>query len=416
MPASFDATPNSGTVELRVTAPPDLQHETAAPEPATAAAPDFPVGRMIRFASIVSAILLGANALVCATLGHFFNLPGWLLWQALPGLLAIAFIPATILRFRTNHPLLRVAYVVTSGWLGALNFAFFASIACWIAEAVFLLAGWPAPLFEIGAILFGLALLVTICGLVNACWLRITRVTVPLPNLPAAWHGRTAALVTDLHLGPLHGPNFVRRVTARLRALQPDIVFISGDMFDGSPLGLRELVAPWQDYTAPLGVYFVAGNHDEFAERRLFTDAASATGIRVLNNESVTINGLDLVGVHDEEACDPAQLRDILRRVHTDRQRPAILLAHRPINLAVVEEEGISLQLSGHTHHGQLWPWNLLVRRIYGPFAYGLHRFGRLWVNTSSGAGTWGPPLRVATKSEIVLIRFEPESARAKRF
>ncbi len=130
----------------------------------------------------------------------------------------------------------------------------------------------------------------------------------------------------------------------------------------------------------------------------------------MLDNEAVTLDGLDLVGVHDEEACDPAQLRAILRRAHSGHQRPAILLAHRPVNLRVAEEEGISLQLSGHTHHGQIWPWNLLVRRIYGPFAYGLHRHGRLWVNTSSGAGTWGPPLRVATRSEIVLIRFERET------
>ena len=408
MTASFDATPNSSTLKSRMTAPPDFQHEVPASEPATAAPPEFPLARIIRFGSIVSAILLSANALVCATASHFFNLPGWLAWQVLPGLLAIAFIPATILRFRTSHPLLRVVYVVTSAWLGALNFAVFASLACWIAEGIFLLAGRPAPLFEIGATLFGLALLVTIWGLINAGWLRITRVSVSLPNLPEAWRGRTAALVTDVHLGPLHGANFVRRITARLRDLQPDIVLISGDMFDGSPLGLRELAAPWQDYTAPLGVFFVAGNHDEFAERRLFLDAARATGIRVLDNESVTIDGLDLVGVHDEEASDPGQLRNILRRAHTDRQRPAILLAHRPINLNVAVEEGISLQLSGHTHHGQLWPWNLLVRRIYGPFAYGLHRFGKMWVNTSSGAGTWGPPLRVGTKSEIVLIRFEP--------
>jgi hypothetical protein len=390
-----------------MTAPSDLQHEVAAPEPAPAAPSDFTLGRMLRFGSIVSAILLGANALVCATWGHLFGVPGWLAWQALPGLLALAFIPATILRFRSANPALRVLYAVCASWLGALNFAFFASIACWIAEGVFLLAGRPAPRFDIGAILFGAAILVTLWGLINARWLRVTRITVPLPNLPEAWRGRTAALVTDLHLGPLSGPAFLRRVLNKLHDLQPDIVFISGDMFDGPTIGLRELAAPWGKFSAPRGVFFVTGNHDEFAERSLYLDAVRSAGIRVLDNESVTIDGLDLVGVHDEEASDPAQLRAILRRAYTERERPAILLAHRPINLRVAEEEGISLQLSGHTHHGQLWPWNLLVRRIYGPYAYGLHRHGSMWVNTCSGTGTWGPPLRVATKSEIVLICFE---------
>ncbi len=377
------------------------------PEPVPAAAAQLELQRMIRFALIVSAILLGANTLVCATAAHFLGVRGWLAWQIVPGALALAFIPATILRFRSANPLLRVIYAITAAWLGLLNFAFFAAVACWIGEGIFRLAGRPVPRFEIGTILFGLALLTAIWGLINARWLRVTRVTVPLPNLPEAWRGRTAALVTDLHLGPLSGTTFLRRVLARLRALQPDIVFISGDLFDGPTLGLKELVAPWREFSAPLGTFYVTGNHDEFAERAIYLDAVRSGGIRVLNNESVKLDGLDLVGVHDEESGDPAQLRDILRRSRTDRDRPAILLAHRPVNLRVAEEEGVSLQLSGYTHHGQMWPWNLLVWRIYGPFAYGLHRHGKLWVNTCSGTGTWGPPLRVATKSEIVLLRFE---------
>ncbi len=221
----------------------------------------------------MSAILLGANALVCATWSFFFNVPGWLAWQAAPGLLALVFIPATILRFRSAHPALRVLYAVSAAWLGALNFAFFASLACWIADGAFLLAGRPAPRLEIAAILFGIALLFTIWGLINARWIRVTRITVPLPHLPDAWRGRTAALVTDLHLGPLSGPAFLRRVLARLRALQPDIVFISGDMFDGPTLGLKQLVAPWREFSAPLGIFYVTGNHDEFAERGLYLDA-----------------------------------------------------------------------------------------------------------------------------------------------
>jgi hypothetical protein len=390
-------------------APFDLKHEAAAPEPAPAILPHLELRRLIRFTSIVAAVLLTANALVCATIGHFFGIPGWLAWQALPGLLALAFVPATILRFRSAHPVLKVIYAITATWLGALNFAFFASVACWIGEGIFLLAGCLVPRFEIGATCFALALLATIWGLINARWLRITRVTVPLPNLPEAWRNRTAALVTDLHLGPLSGPAFLRRVLARLRTVQPDIVFISGDLFDGPTIGLRELAAPWREFSAPLGVFYVTGNHDEFAERSLYLDAVRAAGLRVLDNEAITLDGLDLVGVHDEESTDPSQLRAILRRVHPDRQRPAILLAHRPINLGIVEEAGISLQLSGHTHHGQIWPWNLLVRRIYGPYAYGLHRHGGMWVNTCSGTGTWGPPLRLATRSETVLIRFEQE-------
>jgi hypothetical protein len=178
-------------------------------------------------------------------------------------------------------------------------------------------------------------------------------------------------------------------------------------MFDGSPVRANELVAGWQGFSPARGIYYIAGNHDEFVDRRIFLEAVSRTGVRVLNNEKVSVDGLQIVGIHDSEAEDPRELRKILGRAQIDPALPSVLLAHRPVNLAVAEEAGISLQLSGHTHHGQMWPWNFLVRRIYGPFAYGLHRLKTMWVYTSSGAGTWGPPLRVGTKSEIVLIRLE---------
>jgi len=377
----------------------------------SAVPPDFTVRRMLVFASIASTILLSANALVCATWSYFFGPPGWIAWQVLPGVVAVAFIPATILRFRFNHPALRIVYAITSTWVGALNLAFFAAAGCWIVEGAAWLSGCPLQRFQIATILFSVALLATAYGLINAAWLRVSRVTVKLSNLPEAWQGRTAALVTDLHLGPLSGPDFLRRVLTRLRNLKPDAVFISGDMFDGPTIGLDQLVAPWREFSTSRGIFYVTGNHDEFAERSIYLDAVRRVGIRVLNNEKVSLDGLQVVGVHDSEAGDPTELREILRQVQIDRQHPSILLAHRPVNLSVAEEEGISLQLSGHTHGGQIWPWNLLVSRIYGRFGHGLSRLGKLQVYTSYGAGTWGPPLRVGTKSEIVLIRFENENA-----
>jgi predicted MPP superfamily phosphohydrolase len=368
------------------------------------------VRRIVRFGLVVAAILLGVNAFVCATWSHFSGMRGWLVWQAIPGALVVGFITSTIVGFRFSNPLLRIVYAVSASWLGALNFAFFAAVACWMADAVAGLAGWPWPRLDIAATFFGAALLATVYGLINAAWLRVTRVTIHLPNLPEAWTGRTVALVTDLHLGHLSGPGFLRRVIARLRSLRPDAVLISGDMFDGSPIGLDRLVAPWREFSAPKGIYYVTGNHDEFAERAIYWDAVKRTGIRVLHNEKISVDGLQLIGVHDSEAGDPQELRRILREAQIDPRQASVLLAHQPANLAVAEEEGVSLQVSGHTHRGQMWPWNLLVTRIWGRFAYGLNRLGGLQVYTSSGAGTWGPPLRVGTKAEIVLIRFTGES------
>jgi predicted MPP superfamily phosphohydrolase len=367
----------------------------------------LPLRRIARFVSLVLLILLTVNGFVCATWSYFFALPGWVRWQAIPALPIVAFIATTILGFRISNPLLRSVYAVSAAWLGALNFAFFAAAASWIGYGVDLAVGAPLPRLWIGLLFFGLAALAGVYGLINASWIRETKITVALPNLPKAWEGRTAALVTDLHLGHISTARFLRRVISKLRAAQPDVVFISGDMFDGSTVGLNRLAAPWKDYSAPRGIFYATGNHDELAERGVYLKAVAGTGIRVLNNEKIVVDGLQIVGIHDSEAGDPAELRSILRRAQLDPSGPSILLAHRPENLAVVAEEGVSLQLSGHTHRGQLWPWTMLVGRIYGPFAYGLHRLGKLLVYTSSGVGTWGPPLRVGTQSEIVLIRLE---------
>jgi predicted MPP superfamily phosphohydrolase len=369
--------------------------------------------RVARFGLVVGGILLAANAFVWATWGHFSGMQAWGMAALVSGLVAVTFIVTTLVGFRYTHPLLRMAYAASAAWLGALNYAVFAAIACWIVGLPLEWVQRSGPSATLASLLFGAALAASIYGLINAARIRVTRVSVPLANLPKAWEGRTAALVTDVHLGHIAGPGFMLRVVSRLRALRPEAVLISGDLFDGSPIRLDRLLAGWEGFSPERGVFYVTGNHDEFAERGVFLGAVERAGIRVLNNEKVTVEGLQIVGVHDSEAGQPEILRQILRRVGLDRQQPSILLAHRPVNLVVAESEGISLQLSGHTHSGQFWPWNLVVARIYGKFAYGLSRLGRLLVYTSSGVGTWGPPLRVGTKAEIVLLRFENAGAPA---
>ncbi|MEJ0001032.1 MAG: metallophosphoesterase [Verrucomicrobiota bacterium] len=362
--------------------------------------------RILVFVTVVLAILLAANAFVFATVAHFFDLHHWLRWEMESDGVALAFVGASVLGFRHSNLAVRTVYAISATWLGLLNFAVFAAAACWLAAGVVALAGLPVARWEIGAVFFGIAVLMTVYGLANAIWLRATRVEIRWPNLPEAWRDRCAVLVTDLHLGHLSGPWFLRRVIGRIRALRPDVVFISGDLFDGTTAQLDRLVAPWREFSPPWGVFYVTGNHDEFADRAIYLAAIERAGIRVLNNEKAEVHGLQIIGAHDSEAENPEELRRILRDAKLDRTRPAILLAHKPINLAVAEEEGVSLQLSGHTHRGQFWPWTVVVRRVFGRFGYGLNRLGRMLVYTSSGAGTWGPPLRVGTRSELVVIRF----------
>lgn len=362
--------------------------------------------RILSFAGVIFSITTLTTWFVLATWRCFVGGRGFS-WEGRLALFALTagFVPALILGFRYRHPLLRAASVVTASAIGFLSFGLVAAIVCWLARGGTWAMGLPVNLPRLAEAVFGIAGLVACYGLANSVFPRTVRLTVPLPGLPAAWRDRTVALVTDVHLGNVRGAAFVAHLVWRLRRLRPQAVFISGDMFDGTKLDLPRAVKPWSGLTVPSGVFFVSGNHDDMRNRAQHLAAISAVGIRVLNNESIRIEGLQLIGVHDAETDDTELFREILRRAAIAPETASILLAHKPSNLEVAEEAGVSLQLSGHTHGGQFWPWSLIAGRVHGKFVHGLNRFGRMLVYTSSGAGTWGPPFRVGTHSEIVLLR-----------
>jgi predicted MPP superfamily phosphohydrolase len=359
---------------------------------------------------IVQSILLLAHLFLYETWTAFWRDPGltgiWYL-QIILALLSVSFIAASLLAWRYSHPLVALFYKISAIWLGVLSFCFLAACSCWIVYDVARLFGVHVERRYLAIALFGSALLVSFYGVVNAAWTRVRRVKVNLPNLPASWRGRVAALVSDTHLGHVRGYWFMRRLVAKLARLRPDIVFIGGDMYDGTAADTYRLATPWAKFSAPLGTYFVTGNHEEFSDSAKYLDAVKQSGVRVLNNEKVTVDGLQVVGIHDRDSISPERFRAILQRADLDPNRASVLLTHRPDRLTIAEEAGISLQLSGHTHGGQFFPFTWITSRIYGKFVHGLQRLGKLLVYTSYGAGTWGPPMRIGTTPEIVLIQFE---------
>lgn len=366
--------------------------------------------RILLFVAIIQSILFLAHWFVYETWTTFRAVPdppGVTRLQAAVFLLSLSFVVATLLAFRYSSSPVRLFYSIAALWMGFFNFLFLAACLSWITYAGGRLAGLHPGQPLIAATMFGLALLAGIYGIVNARTISLTKISVTLPNLPPAWHGREAALVSDVHLGSIHGPEFTRRIIAALRPMHPDIVFIAGDLYDGTKVEPYAAVAPWREFSPPFGSYFVTGNHEEFTDPAKYLQAVTASGIRVLTDELVTVDGLQIVGVHDGALADADRFRSILKAVDLDRSRASILLAHTPSRLPAAEEAGVSLQLSGHTHRGQVFPFTWLTSRIFGKYAYGLNRFRNLMVYTSSGAGTWGPPMRVGTQPELVLIRFE---------
>jgi uncharacterized protein len=321
-------------------------------------------------------------------------------------MLSVSFVVASLMAWRSSHVAVRVLYKISAVWLGTLTFCFLAACLCWTLYGGARLLGLHPDLRGLAAVFFGFALLASLYGIVNAAWTRVRRVTVKLPNLPESWRGRVAALVTDTHLGHVRGVRFMRRIVATLSRLRPDIVFIGGDMYDGTAAKVDDLALPWARLAPPLGTYFVSGNHEEFSDPAKYLNAVKQSGVRVLNNEKVTVDGLQIVGVHFRDSTSDERFREVLRQSALDRSRASILLTHAPDRLRITEEAGFSLQLSGHTHGGQFFPFTWITSRLYGKFVHGLQRLGNLLVYTSYGAGTWGPPLRVGTKPEIVLLQF----------
>jgi len=361
------------------------------------------------FIFIVILCLFVASSFTGATFSHFTGVnfaSGQAVALATPAL----FVAAFFLSLRHELVVLRWAAKVTSVAMGFLNFAFLAALTCWPAMAASEL-WFPVDRARIAWILLCASGLAAAYGLINAARLRVTRYTVHFPNLPEAWRGCHVALVSDLHIGGIRGPRFARYVVARIKEFAPTAVFITGDMFDGAKVDIAQTVEPWSTVRAPAGTYFVTGNHDEMGDCASYLSALAAVGVRVLDNEKVTMGGLQIVGIHDSQSHRVGLFRGHLERAQIDRNQPSILLLHRPAHVEISASAGVSLQLSGHTHAGQFPLWTFLVRMAYGRFAYGLNRAGGLQVVTSSGAGTGGPPLRVGTRSEIVLLRLESGGA-----
>ncbi|HET9365628.1 MAG TPA: metallophosphoesterase [Candidatus Angelobacter sp.] len=372
--------------------------------------------RLTVFISIVQSIFFLAHLFVYLSWSRFFGAPVRSLWVKLAfALLSVSFVLASLRGWYSFRPAVRVFYVLSAVWLGFASFFLWASCLTWALYGVALLIGLHWKLQTVALVLLACAMLSAVYGLCNAALPRVVRISVTLPNLPAQWRGRKAALVSDLHLGHIRNYRFVQRVVRKISALQPDIVFMAGDLYDGTAANFERLAQPWQALTRPaqsgsdrpLAVLYIPGNHEEFYRNEEYLPPLLKAGIRMLNNEKVELDGLQVTGVHYRDAHFAAQYQALLRGLRLDRDRASVLLLHAPVQLPISEAEGISLQLSGHTHGGQFLPWTWIARRVWGKFNHGLQSFGQMQVYVTYGVGTWGPPFRLATRPEIVLITFE---------
>jgi predicted MPP superfamily phosphohydrolase len=331
---------------------------------------------------------------------------------ALAVLVPIAFVGVRWLPRWANVPLAWTAYT----WLGFALYLFLAIAAADAGRGLVAIVGalprdperrrMLSRAIAVGV--GGLATLVGVGGVLNvARGFVVRRIRVPVTRLPRAASGYSIVQLTDVHVGPTIGRDFVEQMVAAANALAPDLVVITGDLVDGSVEALRDLVEPLRTLRARDGVFFVTGNHEYYSGADAWVAHLATLGIRVLRNERVPIgDAFDLAGVDDSSAHRmlPGHGQDVPRAVAgRDPARAVVLLAHQPKALKDAVAAGVDLQISGHTHGGQLVPFNW-ISRLDQPFVAGLHRVGDTWLYVSSGTGYWGPPMRVASRAELTRI------------
>ncbi|MFH8988954.1 metallophosphoesterase [Streptomyces sp. NPDC017940] len=240
---------------------------------------------------------------------------------------------------------------------------------------------------------------------------RIKRITVPLAKLPRAAHGFRIAVVSDIHLGPVLGEGFARRVVDTINSTQPDLIAVVGDLVDGSVADLAPAARPLADLRARHGAFFVTGNHEYFSGAEQWVDHVRSLGLRPLENARTELPYFDLAGVNDVQGEGDGEGPDFVKALgDRDRTRASVLMAHQPVVIHDAVEHGVDLQLSGHTHGGQLWP-NNFVADLANPTLAGLERYGDTQLYVTRGAGAWGPPVRVGAPSDITVV--ELASSRA---
>jgi predicted MPP superfamily phosphohydrolase len=310
-------------------------------------------------------------------------------------------------------------------WLGFVILAFFSTLAAELLRVGVTLVdaarGAPADparrtllarLFAAG--IASLTAGAGAAGLASALGaVAVRRVRIGLPRWPEALRGYKIAQLTDVHVGPTIGGEWLAGIVDKTNALEPDLVVITGDLVDGTVEDLREHVAPLARLSARHGVYFVTGNHEYYSGVEEWLEELARLGVRTLRNERVAIGddagGFDLAGVDDWSASRHGRGHgaDLDRALEgRDDSREVVLLAHQPKQAPAAAKKGVGLQLSGHTHGGQIFPWGLFVR-IDQPFVAGLDRLDDLLVYTSCGTGYWGPPMRLGAPAEIALLEID---------
>ena len=385
------------------------------------------------FLSVILALTIGAHLLFLKAMLRLFVITSPSLKISLfviLFLLSLSFMASFfLLRWQTN-PLTVGYYKFSAVWTGFFINLLTAVLLSWLVIAAAWLAGTYPNTRVIAAGCLVLAALYSVYGMWNAFHPRVKVLQVELENLPDRWQGKTVVQLSDVHLGHFHGPKFLDRLVRQVNALNPELVLITGDLFDGMASDISRFAPGLNQLKAARGVLMVTGNHEYYIGLSRALAVLAQTSINVLQNEALEMDGLQIIGINYPGLAETREIRGLDKLAdHSSMPKPRILLFHTPTNIIPGGGEGtdrhvstywvpettfspalnlgVNLQLSGHTHAGQFFPFGYLTRLIYKGYDFGLKSSGAFSIYTTCGAGTWGPPMRTGNRPEIVAIKLK---------
>jgi len=389
--------------------------------------------KFVVFLAVILALTIGAHMLFYKAFIRVFAITGpslktFLLIVLL--LLALSFMASFLLLQWQENPLTVGFYKFSAAWTGLFLNLLPAVLASWIIIAAVRIFGSDAPSGLIAAVCIVAAVLYSAYGVWNAFHAGIKKLEVQFENLPRQWKNKTIIQLSDVHLGHFYGTEFLNSLVQKVNALNPEAIFITGDLFDGMAATISHFTAGLDQFRATKGVFFVTGNHETYVGLDQALNVLKKTKIKILHNEIIEIDGLQVMGISYPGIRGAQEIRGLEKRPqNASNKRPCILLFHTPTNIrpkggggldhhfatywvpdtsfALNKEMGADLQLSGHSHAGQLFPFGYLTKLIYKGYHYGFHRLSRFAIYTTSGVGTWGPPMRTGNSPEIVVMELK---------
>jgi predicted MPP superfamily phosphohydrolase len=247
--------------------------------------------------------------------------------------------------------------------------------------------------FKTGLGIVSLIAITSAASIINAQFIHIKRI-----EIPSFGREMKAVLLSDIHVGTVWSKEHLQKIIEKTNSLHPDVVFITGDIVSGGAVLKEDTLEPLKHLNAQ--AFFVYGNHEYYEGIELIDRLIGENGIDILKDEKVEFDGIDIIGLDYRTSENPEKVKSVLEGINVSDKRPTILLSHAPID---PKNQKIDLALAGHTHAGQIFPFNFFIRMRY-PFIKGMHTLGNTHIYVTPGTGTWGPPMRLGSRNEITLF------------